>query len=70
MLEFFNTYGPNMRTNDGRAIPNFINQLINNEDITVYGDGKQTRSFCYVTDTIEGIYKLLNSNYYFPDKYW
>ena len=66
IVRIFNTYGPKMRKDDGRAIPNFINQLINNEDITIYGDGKQTRSFCYVTDTIEGIYKLLNSDYKFP----
>ena len=55
-----------MRVNDGRAIPNFINQSINNQDITVYGDGTQTRSFCYIDDTINGIYKTLNSNYQFP----
>ena len=66
IVRIFNTYGPKMRKDDGRAIPNFINQLINNEEITIYGDGKQTRSFCYVTDTIEGIYKLLNSDYKFP----
>ena len=55
-----------MRKNDGRAIPNFINQAINNKDFTIYGDGLQTRSFCYVDDTIEGIYKLLNSSYNSP----
>ena len=55
-----------MRKDDGRAIPNFINQLIDNDDITIYGDGKQTRSFCYVDDTISGIYKVLNSNYNYP----
>ena len=66
IVRIFNTYGPNMRFNDGRAIPNFINQLINNKDITIFGEGKQTRSFCYIDDTIKGIYKLLNSNYQFP----
>ena len=55
-----------MRKNDGRAIPNFINQMINNQDVTIFGSGNQTRSFCYVNDTIEGIYKLLNSNYNYP----
>ena len=55
-----------MRKDDGRAIPNFINQLIDNDDITIYGDGKQTRSFCYVDDNISGIYKVLNSNYNYP----
>lgn len=55
-----------MRYNDGRAIPNFINQMLRNEDITIYGDGMQTRSFCYIDDTIEGIYKLLKSNYKMP----
>ena len=66
IVRIFNTYGPNMRANDGRAIPNFINQLINNKPITVYGDGTQTRSFCYIDDTINGIYKVLNSNYSLP----
>ena len=66
IVRIFNTYGPRMRVNDGRAIPNFINQSINNQDITVYGDGTQTRSFCYIDDTINGIYKTLNSNYQFP----
>ena len=55
-----------MRKNDGRAIPNFINQAINNKNITVYGNGEQTRSFCYIDDTVEGIYKLLISNYKLP----
>ena len=62
----FNTYGPRMRKNDGRAIPNFINQAINNKNITVYGNGEQTRSFCYIDDTVHGIYKLLISNYKLP----
>lgn len=66
IVRIFNTYGPNMRANDGRAIPNFINQLIDNKPITVYGDGTQTRSFCYIDDTINGIYKVLNSNYSLP----
>ena len=51
---------------DGRAIPNFINQLITNKPVTIYGDGTQTRSFCYIDDTINGIYKVLKSNYNFP----
>ena len=66
IVRIFNTYGPNMRKDDGRAIPNFINQMLRNEDITIYGDGMQTRSFCYIDDTIEGIYKLLKSNYKMP----
>ncbi len=66
IVRIFNTYGPKMRYNDGRAIPNFINQMLRNEDITIYGDGTQTRSFCYIDDTIEGIYKLLKSNYKMP----
>ena len=66
IARIFNTYGPRMRINDGRAIPNFLNQLINNKNLTVYGNGKQTRSFCYIDDTIEGISKLLNSNYKDP----
>ncbi len=66
IVRIFNTYGSNMRINDGRAIPNFIKQAINNENFTVYGDGKQTRSFTYIDDTISGIYKLLMSNYSGP----
>lgn len=62
IVRIFNTYGPRMRADDGRAIPAFINQALNNEPVTVFGDGKQTRSFCYVADLIEGIYKLLMSN--------
>jgi dTDP-glucose 4,6-dehydratase len=61
ILRIFNTYGPRMRINDGRAIPNFINQSLNNEPLTVYGDGSQTRSVCYVDDLVEGIYRLLLS---------
>ena len=66
IARIFNTYGPRMRSNDGRAIPNFINQALKNKNITVYGDGSQTRSFCYISDTIKGISKLLNSNYQYP----
>ena len=66
IARIFNTYGPRMRKNDGRAIPTFINQFLKNEPYTIFGDGKQTRSFCYVDDTIEGIYKLLFSNYSKP----
>ena len=66
IIRIFITYGPRMRVNDGRAIPNFINQALNNKDLTVYGDGSQTRSFCYISDTVSGIVKLLQSNYQFP----
>lgn len=66
IVRIFNTYGPRMRENDGRAIPNFINQALKNEPITVYGDGSQTRSFCYVSDLIDGIYKLLMSKEHDP----
>lgn len=66
IVRIFNTYGPRMRVDDGRAIPNFINQSLNNRNFTVYGDGTQTRSFCYITDTIEGIYRILKSNYSMP----
>ena len=66
IARIFNTYGPRMRINDGRAIPNFINQALNNKDFTVYGNGSQTRSFCYINDTIIGISKLLESNYELP----
>jgi len=62
IVRIFNTYGPRMRKDDGRVVPNFINQALKNEPITVYGDGNQTRSFCYVSDLIEGIYKLMMSN--------
>ena len=55
-----------MRINDGRAIPNFINQALNNKDFTIYGDGNQTRSFCYIDDTLNGIVKLLNTDYQLP----
>ena len=61
LLRIFNTYGPSMRIEDGRAVPNFMAQALNNKPITVYGDGSQTRSLCYVSDLIEGIYRLLLS---------
>lgn len=61
IVRIFNTYGPRMRPNDGRALPTFIGQALKGKDITVFGDGTQTRSFCYVTDLIEGIFKLLLS---------
>lgn len=63
IVRIFNTYGPRMRINDGRAIPNFINQAMKNNNFTIYGDGHQTRSFCYISDTVQGINKLLKSNY-------
>src|SRR3990167_8006555 len=66
IVRIFNTYGPRMRIKDGRAIPNFIAQALKDEDITVYGDGAQTRSFCYITDLVEGIYRLLLSDYNLP----
>jgi dTDP-glucose 4,6-dehydratase len=66
IVRIFNTYGPRMRLNDGRALPNFLYQALVGEPITVYGDGKQTRSFCYVTDLIDGIYRLLESNEHEP----
>lgn len=66
IIRIFNTYGPRMRPNDGRAIPAFIPQALRNEPITVFGDGSQTRSFCYVDDLIEGIYRLLLSDYHDP----
>ncbi len=66
MVRIFNTYGPRMRVNDGRALPAFFSQAIKGEEITVFGDGSQTRSFCYVDDLVEGIYRLLKSDYVFP----
>ena len=66
IVRIFNTYGERMRINDGRAIPNFINQAIKNRNFTVYGDGSQTRSFSYINDTVNGIYKLIKSNYQLP----
>lgn len=66
IIRIFNTYGPRMRLNDGRALPAFIGQALRGEDITVFGDGSQTRSFCYVDDLVEGIYRLLHSDYAHP----
>src|SRR5690349_20427322 len=66
IVRIFNTYGPRMRLNDGRVLPAFIGQAIRGEDLTVFGDGSQTRSFCYVDDLIEGIYRLLFSDYPYP----
>lgn len=62
IVRIFNTYGPNMRIDDGRVISNFIIQALKNQDITIYGDGKQTRSFCYVDDLVDGLIKMMNSN--------
>jgi dTDP-glucose 4,6-dehydratase len=62
IVRIFNTYGPRMRLNDGRALPAFVSQALNGEDITVFGDGSQTRSFCFVSDLVDGIFKLLISN--------
>ena len=66
IVRIFNTYGPRMRKNDGRAIPAFISQALENKEITVFGKGSQTRSFCFVSDLVDGIYKLVNSNYHLP----
>ena len=66
IVRIFNTYGPRMRLNDGRALPAFIGQALRGEDLTVFGDGSQTRSFCYVDDLVEGIYRLLKSDYALP----
>jgi UDP-glucuronate decarboxylase len=62
LVRLFNTYGPRMRVNDGRVMPNFINQAINNQPLTVYGDGQQTRTFCYVDDMIDGFVKMVKSD--------
>jgi dTDP-glucose 4,6-dehydratase len=59
IVRIFNTYGPRMRLNDGRVVPAFLGQALTNKSITIFGDGKQTRSFCYVSDLIEGIYRLM-----------
>lgn len=66
IVRIFNTYGPRMRPNDGRALPTFIGQALRGTDITIFGSGEQTRSFCYISDQIEGIYKLLFSEYPYP----
>jgi dTDP-glucose 4,6-dehydratase len=66
IVRIFNTYGPRMRLNDGRALPNFVFQALSGQPLTIYGDGKQTRSFCYVDDLIDGIYRLMLSDEHFP----
>ncbi len=66
IVRIFNTYGPKMRLNDGRVLPAFIGQALRGEDITIFGDGSQTRAFCYVDDLVEGIYRLLHSHYVYP----
>jgi len=66
IVRIFNTYGPRMRLNDGRVVPAFVSQALKNQPVTVFGEGRQTRSFCYVSDLIEGIYRLMMSNYHLP----
>ncbi len=66
IVRIFNTYGPRMRLDDGRVLPNFVGQALRGEPLTVYGEGQQTRSFCYVLDLVDGIYRLLNSDYFMP----
>jgi dTDP-glucose 4,6-dehydratase len=66
IVRIFNTYGPRMRLNDGRALPAFIGQALRGENLTVFGDGSQTRSFCFVDDLVDGIYRLLMSDYHLP----
>ena len=66
IIRIFNTYGPRMRLNDGRVLPAFIGQALRGEDLTMFGDGSQTRSFCYVDDLVEGIHRLLMSDYAYP----
>jgi dTDP-glucose 4,6-dehydratase len=66
IIRIFNTYGPRMRLNDGRVLPAFIGQALRGEDLTVFGDGSQTRSFCYVDDEVDGIFRLLMSDYHLP----
>lgn len=66
IIRIFNTYGPRMRLDDGRALPTFMSQALRGEDVTVFGDGSQTRSFCYADDLVEGIYRLLMSDYHLP----
>jgi dTDP-glucose 4,6-dehydratase len=66
IVRIFNTYGARMRLNDGRVVPAFMGQALRGEDLTVFGDGSQTRSFCYIDDQVEGIYRLLMSNYVYP----
>jgi dTDP-glucose 4,6-dehydratase len=62
IVRIFNTYGPRMRINDGRSVPAFMSQALRNEDVTIFGDGSQTRSFCYVTDLVDGIIRLMDSD--------
>jgi dTDP-glucose 4,6-dehydratase len=66
IVRIFNTYGPRMRYNDGRIVPNFLKQAILGEPLTIFGDGRQTRSFCYVSDLVDGIYRLMNSHEHLP----
>lgn len=66
IARIFNTYGPRMRKKDGRVVPNFISQALSNESLTIYGSGTQTRSFCYIDDLIEGIYRFMDSDIYLP----
>ena len=66
IVRIFNTYGPRMRLDDGRVVPNFVGQALRGEPLTVYGDGSQTRSFCFVSDLIEGIFRLLMSDFVEP----
>ena len=66
IARIFNTYGPRMRAGDGRAVPNFVNQALRGEDLTVYGDGSQTRSFCYVSDLVDGLFRLMMSDFSDP----
>jgi dTDP-glucose 4,6-dehydratase len=66
IVRIFNTFGPRMQVDDGRAIPNFFTQAIRGDDVTVYGDGSQTRSICFIDDLVEGIWRLLNSQYVGP----
>ena len=66
IIRIFNTYGPGMRLDDGRVLPQFVSQALKDQDLTVFGDGNQTRSFCYVDDLVEGIYRLLLSDYSYP----
>jgi dTDP-glucose 4,6-dehydratase len=66
IVRIFNTYGERMRLDDGRVLPNFVGQALRGEPLTVYGEGQQTRSFCYVSDLVDGIYRLLHSDYHLP----
>src|SRR5688572_10715832 len=66
IVRIFNTYGPRMRLDDGRVLPNFVGQALRGEPLTIYGDGSQTRSFCYVDDLVEGIYRLLSTDFHDP----